>query len=51
MKKLNPDLNDYATDKAMEGLFTLVAEEEANIRENPVARTSELLRRVFSQTD
>lgn len=51
VKKLNPDLNDYATDKAMEGLFTLVAEEEANIRENPVARTSELLRRVFSQTD
>lgn len=49
--KLNPDLNDYATEKAMEGLFILVAEEEANIRENPVARTTELLRRVFSQTD
>ncbi len=47
--KLNPDLNAYATDKAIEGLFTLVAEEEANIRKNPSARTSELLRKVFSQ--
>lgn len=49
VKKLNPDLNEYATDKAIEGLFTLVAEEEANIRENPGARTTELLRKVFSQ--
>lgn len=47
--KINPDLTDYATEKAIEGLFVLVAEEEANIRENPAARTSELLRRVFSQ--
>lgn len=49
VNKLNPDLNEYATDKAIEGLFTLVAEEEANIRENPAARTTELLRKVFSQ--
>lgn len=49
VKKLNPDLNDYAADKAIEGLFTLVAEEEANIRANPGARTTELLRKVFSQ--
>lgn len=49
VQKLNPDLEAYATDKAIEGLFVLVAEEEKNIRENPVARTTELLRRVFSK--
>lgn len=47
VQKVNPDLNAYATDKAIAGLFTLVAQEEANIRQNPVARTTELLRRVF----
>ncbi|WP_205503658.1 DUF4197 domain-containing protein [Rufibacter psychrotolerans] len=47
VKKVNPDLEAYATQKAIDGLFTLVAQEEANIRENPVARTTELLRRVF----
>lgn len=51
VKKLNPDLNDYATEKAIEGLFILVADEEANIRKNPSARTSELLRKVFAQAD
>ena len=51
VNKLNPDLDDYATDKAIEGLFVLVAEEEANIRENPSARTTELLKRVFAQAD
>ncbi|WP_082116137.1 DUF4197 domain-containing protein [Hymenobacter terrenus] len=43
------DLNQYATSKAVDGLFTLIAQEEANIRENPVARTTELLRRVFGR--
>ena len=47
VQKVNPDLNAYATQKAIDGLFTLVAQEEANIRENPIARTTELLRRVF----
>ncbi|MDB5271226.1 MAG: hypothetical protein JWP58_4266 [Hymenobacter sp.] len=46
-QKVQPDLNQYATGKAVDGLFTLIAQEEANIRENPVARTTELLRRVF----
>ena len=43
------DLNQYATSKAIDGLFTLVAQEEANIRENPVARTTEILKRVFGR--
>ena len=49
--KINDDLNDFATTKAIDGLFVLIAEEEANIRANPAARTTELLRKVFSQAD
>lgn len=49
--KVNPDLEAYATDKAIEGLFVLIAEEEANIRANPRARTTQLLRRVFGSLD
>jgi hypothetical protein len=41
------DLNAYATGKAIDGLFTLIAQEEADIRENPVARTTSLLKKVF----
>lgn len=47
VQKVNPDLDDYATDKAIEGLFLMIAKEEKNIRENPVARTTELLKKVF----
>jgi len=47
VQKVNPDLNDYATDKAIDGLFLLIAKEEANIRKDPVARTTDLLKRVF----
>ncbi len=47
VQKVNPDLDDYATDKAIEGLFLMIAKEEQNIRANPAARTTELLRRVF----
>ena len=49
--KADPELENYATEKAMEGLFTLIAEEEGKIREDPLARTSELLKKVFSQQD
>jgi hypothetical protein len=47
VQKVNPDLNEYATNKAMEGLFLLIADEEAKIRKDPLARTSELLKKVF----
>jgi hypothetical protein len=47
VQKVNPDLNDYATEMAMQGLFTMIAKEEKNIRQDPVARTTELLKRVF----
>jgi hypothetical protein len=49
VQKVNPNLDEYATQKAIDGLFLLVADEELKIRENPVARTTELLRRVFSK--
>jgi hypothetical protein len=45
--KINPDLPSYVVGKAVDALFDQVAKEEANIRENPVARTTELLRKVF----
>lgn len=41
------DIDTYVTDKAMDGLFKVVAEEEKNIRANPLARSSELLQKVF----
>ncbi|HEY9486966.1 MAG TPA: DUF4197 domain-containing protein [Chryseosolibacter sp.] len=47
VQKVNPDLDDYATDKAIDGLFVMIAKEEKNIRENPIARTTELLKKVF----
>lgn len=47
VQKVNPNLDDYATDKAIEGLFLMIAKEEKNIRQNPVARTTELLKKVF----
>ncbi|MCP4979747.1 MAG: DUF4197 domain-containing protein [Gammaproteobacteria bacterium] len=48
---VDPDLESYATDKAITGLFVLIAEEEASIRANPAARTTKLLRRVFGSLD
>ncbi len=47
VQKMNPNLDDYATNKAIEGLFIMIAKEEKNIRNNPGARTTELLKRVF----
>jgi hypothetical protein len=42
------DLEQYITDSALEGLFTVLAQEEASIRKDPLARSTDLLRRVFS---
>lgn len=46
-KKINPDLPGFVTQKATDALFDLVAKEELNIRHNIVARTTELLKKVF----
>ncbi|SHN01470.1 Protein of unknown function [Cyclobacterium lianum] len=50
-RKLDPNLNAYVTDKAISGLFELIAREEKAIRENPAERTTALLRRVFAAQD
>lgn len=41
------DIDRYVTEKTLDGLFTMVAEEERRIRQDPVARGTELLRKVF----
>lgn len=46
-KTTPPDLDTYVTDKAIDGLFKMVADEEKRIRENPVARSTDLLKQVF----
>ena len=47
LNKLNPDLPSYVVGKAVDALFDQIAQEEANIRANPVARTTEILKKVF----
>jgi hypothetical protein len=49
--KVNNDLDDYITKEALKGLFGMVSEEEKNIRHNKLARTSEILRKVFAKQD
>lgn len=48
-KKINPDLTSYVVGKAVDALFDQVAKEEANIRTNPLARTSDILKKVFGE--
>jgi hypothetical protein len=47
VKKVNPDLSAYVTQKAIEGLFVEIAKEELKIRNSIGARTSPLLQQVF----
>ena len=46
-KAVDPDLDAYVTQKAIDGLFVLIADEEQKIRQDPLARTTDLLKRVF----
>ncbi|HEV2539508.1 MAG TPA: DUF4197 domain-containing protein [Frateuria sp.] len=46
--KGNPfDLDDYVTSRTLDGLFTMIGEQEQSIRRNPAARTTDLLKKVF----
>lgn len=45
--KINPDLSAYVTERALSGIFYQVAAEEKEIRKNPLARTSDILKKVF----
>ena len=47
LKKINPDLPSYVAGKAVDALFDQIAKEEENIRANPLARTTDILKRVF----
>jgi hypothetical protein len=49
VKKVDTDLDQYVTRMALNGLFTLVEKEEEKIRKDPVARTTNLLKKVFGQ--
>lgn len=50
VKKVNPNLKEYATQKTIDGLYVLIASEEKKIREDPLARVSDLLKKVFGQS-
>src|SRR5690606_10942869 len=45
--KVNPDLTAYVTERPLQGLFLTIADEENKIRNNPAARVSDLLKKVF----
>jgi len=47
VRKMNPNLSEYVTQKGIDGLFIMIAKEELKIRKDPLARTSELLKKVF----
>jgi len=51
VNKVNPDLNDYVTQKAMEGVFKMIAVEEQKIRTDLTSRTTPLLQKVFAMQD
>ncbi len=51
VKKVNPDLTDYTTTKAMEGVFKMIAIEEQSIRTNINSRSTDLLKKVFALQD
>lgn len=48
VKKQNPDLNDYVCSQAINGLMLLIQDEETKIRKDPMARVTDLLKKVFS---
>lgn len=51
VEKVNPNIDDYVTKKALVGLFGMVTKEEVKIRNNVSARTSDLLKKVFAKQD
>ena len=49
LAKSMPDIDAYVTEKTIDGIFYKIAKEEAEIRKNPAARTTEILKKVFTQ--
>ncbi len=51
VSKVNPDITDYVTNKALDGVFKMITVEEKSIRTNLNARTSDVLKKVFALQD
>lgn len=51
VKKTNPELDAYVTERALSGLFGLVEVKETELRKNPTLRNTDLLKRVFARQD
>jgi hypothetical protein len=49
MANMDLDISRYVTEKSVDGLFDMVAEQEKNIRQNPAARVTDLLKSVFGK--
>lgn len=49
--KVNPDLTDYVTKQALDGVYTMIGVEEKKIRTSVASRTTNLLRQVFALQD
>jgi hypothetical protein len=49
MKKEDIDLDDYVTNKSLDGLFLMVGQEEQKIRTNPASQVTDLLKKVFGK--
>ncbi len=51
LEDVNPELDDHVANEALDGLFGLIEVKEAEIRQDPTARTTDLLKRVFARQD
>lgn len=51
VEKINPDLSEFVTGKALDALFVVVANEELKIRTDPLARVTDILKRVFGRRE
>ncbi|HMI07900.1 MAG TPA: DUF4197 domain-containing protein [Flavobacterium sp.] len=51
VSKVNPDITDYVTNKALDGVFKMITVEEKSIRNNLSSRSSDLLKKVFALQD
>lgn len=50
-EKVNPDLTDYVTQKALDGVYTMISKEEQSIRSDVGSRSTDLLKKVFALQD
>lgn len=51
VKKVDPELDQYVTNKALDGMYGMIEEKEKDIRSNQSSRTTDVLKKVFAQQD